>query len=512
MRLTELRARLADGTITLEELRELEGLLATELRSLHAEIGDGDPTTDQEQRFHALDTEHRGIEPRITAASEAERAERERTERERVEREERAARFRDWRARGVGPAFNPGGNDSRFDGNVMALRSNDAVTRAQRVIDNVRDEGAEHLNDAQRAHLARLVRRSTKNFQGAHLARQILLTENPHYRSAWAKLISGRAAVLTQEEANAYLAYEEARGMSIGTPSEGGYGVPVFIDPTIILTGGGSPTDILNMARTETITTPTWKGVSSSGMKWKFRAEGTASTDGSPTMAQPEVTAHRVDGYIPYTIEVGMDYPGFASEMATLLEVGYRETLVDRLTLGAGDGSDEPFGIVTALDANTNSEVATATAGTIAAADIYGLWAALPIRYRRGQFANRATTAWMSDTTVENAIRQLGTVDPNFTVALDAEGIPQLFGRRFAENDYMANSVSGTTAANLLIVGDWQYYLVAQRAGMAIETVQHVIDTTTGTPTGERAWFAWARVGADSINDLAFRMLQNKTS
>jgi predicted phage gp36 major capsid-like protein len=39
-----------------------------------------------------------------------------------------------------------------------------------------------------------------------------------------------------------------------------------------------------------------------------------------------------------------------------------------------------------------------------------------------------------------------------------------------------------------------------------------VIDTTTGTPTGQRAWFAWARVGADSINDLAFRMLQNKTS
>lgn len=512
MRLTELRARLADGTITLEELRELQTLIGTELRSLHEQIGDGEATTEQEQRFHELDAEHRGIEPRISAAEQVAREQEERERREREEREERAARFRDWRARGTGPALRPGGVDARFDGNVMALRSDDAVTRAQRVIEDSRDAGAEHLTDAQRTRLMRMVRRSTKNFQGPHLARQILLTENPHYRSAWAKLISGRAAVLTQEEANAYLAYEEARGMSIGTPAEGGYGVPVFIDPTIILTGGGSPTDILNMARVETITTPTWKGVSSAGMKWKFRAEGAASTDGSPTLAQPEVKAHRVDGYIPYTIEVGMDYPGFAGEMATLLDAGYRETLVDRLTLGAGDGSNEPFGIVTALDANTNSEVATATAGTIAAADIYNLWAQLPIRYRRGQFANRATTAWMADTTVENAIRQLGTVDPNFTVALDAEGIPQLFGRRFAENDYMANSVTGTTAANLLIVGDWQYYMVAQRAGMAIETVQHVIDTTTGTPTGERAWFAWARVGADSINDLAFRMLQNKTS
>jgi HK97 family phage major capsid protein len=512
MTLAELRARLADGTITLEELRTMRGLIATELRSLHEQIGDGEPNTEQEERFHALDTEERGLGPRIDQAEREERETAEREEGARREREERAERFREWRQRGAGPAFNPGGADSRFVDNPLALRSGEAATRALRVLDDSRDAGSAHLNARQREHVARLVRTSTGDLNGGIIARMILLTENPAYRSAWAKLISGRAAVLTSEETEAYLRYEEARGMSIGVSAEGGYGVPVFIDPTIILTGGGSPTSILNISRTETITGPSWKGVTSAGMKWKFRAEGAASTDGSPTLAQPEVKAHRVDGYIPYTIEVGMDYPNFAGEMSRLLASGYRETLVDRLTLGAGDGSNEPFGIVTALDANTNSEVATGTAGAIAAADIYGLWAALPQRYREGEFADADSVHWMSDTTVDNAIRQLGTVDPNFTVALDAAGIPTLFAKRYSRNDYMANAATGTTAANLLIVGDWRYYLIAQRAGMAVETVQHVIDTTTGTPTGERAWFAWARVGADSINDLAFRMLQNKVT
>src|SRR5687767_3517968 len=99
MRLTELRARLADGTITAEELRELQTLLATELRSLHEQIGDGDPTQEQEERFHALDAEHRGLEPRIEAVEREAREQAEREQREQREREERATRFREWRQR-----------------------------------------------------------------------------------------------------------------------------------------------------------------------------------------------------------------------------------------------------------------------------------------------------------------------------------------------------------------------------------------------------------------------------
>ena len=32
-------------------------------------------------------------------------------------------------------------------------------------------------------------------------------------------------------------------------------------------------------------------------------------------------------GFIPYSIEVGQDYPGFASEMSQLLAEGYDESM-----------------------------------------------------------------------------------------------------------------------------------------------------------------------------------------
>src|SRR5690606_41819195 len=92
-------------------------------------------------------------------------------------------------------------------------------------------------------------------------------------------------------------------------------------------------------------------------------------------------------------------------------------------TVGAGDGSNEPYGIVTALDANTNVEVATTTAGTISASDVNGPWAELPSRYR----SPAARTAWMSHTGVNGAIQQPGQgAGAAFTVHFTAEGVTRL--------------------------------------------------------------------------------------
>jgi hypothetical protein len=52
-------------------------------------------------------------------------------------------------------------------------------------------------------------------------------------------------------------------------------------------------------------------------------------------------------GFVPYSIEVGMDYPNFASEMQTLLAEGYDELLIDKFSRGSGSG--EPNGILTVL-------------------------------------------------------------------------------------------------------------------------------------------------------------------
>jgi HK97 family phage major capsid protein len=388
-----------------------------------------------------------------------------------------------------------------FDGTeVRTLTAGQARDRALKALEMRELTG--HMGIGQVDHVDRLLRRSRdRNYDGDYIARRLLITEREEYKSAFLKVMSRTNPVLTAEEGRAL---EELRAMSIGTDASGGFGVPVLIDPTIVLTGQGSPNDIYNISRVETITNDEWKGVSSAGVSWSFDAEAAAVSDDSPTLAQPTVTAHMTRGFIPYSIEVGMDYPGFAAEMSRLLAEGYSEIVAEKVTTGSGSG--EPFGIVTALDANTNVEVTPTTDGAFGAVDLYKLWDALPIRYRRA-----AGCAWMSSTDAQNEVRNFGTtLGSNFTVDLTAEDIPRLFGRRYYVNDFMADFTGTTGAANLLIVGDWSNFLIAQRAGMSVELVPHLFDVTNNRPTGQRGWFAWARIGSDSVNDLGFRLLQNQ--
>jgi HK97 family phage major capsid protein len=483
--LDELRLK-TEQDPTLDNLNELREGIEAELRSIHEAAGDNDMDAEQNERWTLLDEEHRQTVERLYVA-------------------ERSAKLRESRERWKSTRFGP--KVDKFDGNIRGLSPQEVRSKALSTLDD--DDATAHLSDEAKVRASQLIRASTKDTNGAVIASRLLLTENKHYREAFMRLVTSPTPVLSVEQARALQAFEEFRSMSIGTDSAGGFGVPVLIDPTIILTAQGHPNDILGLARVETITNDVWKGVSSAGVTWKFRAEATATTDGSPTLAQPTVPTYKADGYIPYSIEVGMDYPGFAMEMERLLGSGYVELLVEKLTTGSG--SDEPTGIETALDANTNVEVATTTAGTISAGDINGLWAALPIRYRNPAIAMR--TAWMSHTGVNGDIQQLGTdAGSAFTVNFTEEGVTILKGRRMFENDYLDDLPSGTAAANLLIVGDWANFVVAQRAGMSIELVPHVFDVTNNRPTGERAWYAWARAGSDSVNDLGFRLLQNKTS
>jgi HK97 family phage major capsid protein len=391
------------------------------------------------------------------------------------------------------------------------------VERAKELLD--KPEIAGHLHERSKGRsgtrrdnrvepLLELLRQSNGDTDGELIAAFLVATSNPHYRSAFQKASSGIAPIFSPEEARAVRDVNQLkRAMSIGTPGAGGYAVPVIIDPTIIMTAQGSDNPILDLARVETITVDTWKGLSSSGVSWKFGAEASAATDNSPSIAQPVVDTNRADGFIPFSIEIGMDWPGFAERMSDMLGRGYSELLAEKLTVGTG--ADIPVGILSRLAAQTSPDVSNpvATAGVIAPADIYDLWARLPQRHR-----NKQSTAFMSSTRTQNSVRQLGTLDPNFTVDMTEEGITRLFGRRYPMNDYFADHAAGTGIQNWLVAGDWQGFLVAQRAGMNIEFVPMLFDVTNNRPTGQRGWFAWARVGSDVVDPTAFQLLTNKSS
>lgn len=417
---------------------------------------------------------------------------------------ERSERLRASRERWSSTQFTP--QNDPFADDPRTLNGRAVYDRSMAVVDS--SVGGRHLRDDQKAQVQHVLRTQTGDTNGELVGRLLLATENPHYRSAFQKIAASQTPIFTPEESRAVEQVQLIkRAMSIGVDASGGFAVPVLIDPTIILTAQGSENDILRLARVETITNDTWRGLSSAGVSWSFKAEAAAAGDNSPTIAQPEVPTHRADGFIPFSIEIGMDWPGFAEQMSMLLAEGYDELLADKLTTGTS-GSNEPNGLVTALDAlTTPANIELTTAGVVGAVDIYGLWNQLPQKYRR-----RGSTAWLSSTDVQNTIRQLGTTDPNFTVDITQEAIPRLFGKEYPMNDFMQDAPTGTGTQPLLVVGDFQGYLVAQRAGMTVEFIPQLFDVTNNRPTGQRGWFAWARVGAGVVNPSAFRLLVNRSA
>lgn len=379
--------------------------------------------------------------------------------------------------------------------NVVRMTNYEARDAALHVLES--KSRSARLRPDQLDHVDNLIRRDTD------IARRILVTENDDYREAWMKMVSkpDGAVFLSDEERSALQSWEQYRAMAEGVSASGGYGIPVFIDPSIILTSQGTSNPFLNLARQVTVNTNAWKGVSSAGVSWAFQTEAAATTDNSPTLAQPQVNVFMARGFIPYSIEVGQDYPGFADEMSTLLSSGYDELLVDKFTRGSG--SNEPQGLVTALAADTTVQVKVAASGAISSNDPYTVWKALPQRYRRN-------ASWLMSVGVNNAVRQLGTANVYHasTVALPENWADALFGKGVYEDAYMADLTTATNAlGQYAVVGDFQNYLIARRGGMSVELVPQLFDVTNNRPTGQRGWFAYARIGGGSVNNQGFRIL-----
>ena len=360
----------------------------------------------------------------------------------------------------------------------------------------ITDEAGSFVAPERQAFIEGLVSRSTDNSDGDAIARALVATERPAYRSAFLKAVRGDGALLDDDERRAVA---EARAMSL-TTTAGGFGVPVLIDPTIIVTTGTGLLGILPYVRVENITTNEWKGVSAAATAWSFDAESAEVSDDASTFAQPSVKTHKAQALIPFSIEIEMDYPGFAAEMSTLLSDGYMDLLANKMMTGTG--TIEPFGLFVA----TTTTVDVTTDNTFGAADIDKVWAALPEKHR-------ANASWVMNVDVENDIRGFGsgTATSRYTVNQTAEGINLLNGKRVILSDY-APTWTGTDGANILIVGDLRKYVVAQRIGMTVELVPHLTSTGNNRPNGTRGLYAFARVGANVVDSGAFRKLKNITT
>jgi HK97 family phage major capsid protein len=325
------------------------------------------------------------------------------------------------------------------------------------------------------------------------ISKLALYTSTPAYLRAFAKAARGQMNMFTPDEQDAV-----TRAMSL-TDNAGGYLVPFQLDPTVIITSAGTRNDIRSVARQVVATGDVWNGVSSAAVSWSWDAEAAEVSDDATTFAQPAISIYKAAGFVPISLEALADEQNVAQEVGRLLTFG-KESL-EATAFATGTGS-QPQGIVTALT-GTASEINAAADDTFAIGDVYTIQGALPARHR-------ADASWLANNSIYNLIRRFDTAGgAGLWTTLGNDRPGELLGRRALEAEAMDASVTtaGAVSNFILIFGDFQNYVIADRIGVTVEFIPHLFHTGNNRPSGSRGWYAYFRCGADSVNDDAFRML-----
>ena len=386
--------------------------------------------------------------------------------------------------------------------------SRELYSRARVVIEEQRESGC--TDDAKQDALnliehdpAQFDKEGNQASPAGGRARHILTTSSPQYLREWHDYLEnpmgGPSKFLSQART----------AMSEGSTAVGGAIVPYFLDPTIHLTNAGVVSPIRRLATVKQSTTNIWHGVTSAGVTAEWIGEATEVADASPSFAQPTITTYKADAYVQASMELIAD-AALSGEIAGLL--GEAKGRLEGTAFAVGTGTAQPRGMITASSGGVNQIAGSSGASTAAdlvAADIYATANALPARYRATDYG--ANPAWLASYTVLNKIRALntGTTAYQSTFWTDFNGPtpPKLIGFPIFEvSDMDSTIVSGSTDV-VLLFGDISQYYIVDRIGMELVYNPLVLGSNR-RPTGESAWVAFWRQGADTVYSAAFRTLR----
>jgi HK97 family phage major capsid protein len=327
------------------------------------------------------------------------------------------------------------------------------------------------------------------------LARRILASGSPGYKKAF-----GRALAIGNPGA---LGSTDARILALGESDTGSYAVPFELDPTVLLTSDGAINPLRQISRIVQITSKEYDLVTSAGVTVTRRAEAAPTTDGAPTLAQPTIKPERVDGFIPFSVEIEGDWTALQAEMMALLRDAKDVEEADSFTLGNGT-PPAAGGIIGTLASGSN---VAGSSGALAAGDPQKLEEALAPRFR-------TNASYMGSKTTLNAYRTL-LIAAGYTYdayVQATQGTPrQLFGYNAYECSDMVSTHASTDKP--LIFGDFKKgFIIVDRVGMNMELVPTLTRQATagagvGMPTGQRGYFAWWRNNSRVLIDNAFRVL-----
>jgi HK97 family phage major capsid protein len=338
------------------------------------------------------------------------------------------------------------------------------------------------------------------------IARYLAAVGDPNYASAFSKMLGDPAMAHLKfssrevEAVRTVTAVESERAMSTTTT---GVPVPYQLDPTLIYAGSGALNPFRQICRVETVTEGTWKGVNTTDVTLAYSAEAAESADNSPTLAQPTITTQRVLGFIPFSIELSQDWGAVVPELTAALSDG--KDILDATAFLTGTGTNQPGGVLNIGGTGgltTTQRVLTTTTAVYALADPYLLKAGLPARFINNSTYVAAPGVW------DITYRFVGgnSTEP---FQMPTRG-GEMLGRPKVELSTMSTTV-GTTGQKIMMLGDFKTgYLIADRLGMQVELIPHLVGSGSRFPTGQRGLVAIWRTGGGVVAANALRYLEVK--
>ncbi len=288
-----------------------------EMRKLHADAGTRPLNPEQQDRWERL-TRQRGILAAAAAGS------------------------------GSNGSFVPGDRGHDIDARTDDGRTIDGSGTARSTIERAFNAG--RLPDYAAERATSLVENGTYG-ERSLAARWATAAGAPEYRTAFAKMLADPAKghlLWSGPEAEAYRAVAsvqsemESRTAMSTTGANGGYMIPLTLDPAIMLTNDGSNNPLRQLATVKQTMTNAWQGVTSGGASSEWKGEGSEAADGSPTVGNPSIPVYFGDSFVPYSYEVGLDAVNFLDELAGVLVDSADNLMATAYT--TGNGSTAPPG------------------------------------------------------------------------------------------------------------------------------------------------------------------------
>lgn len=327
------------------------------------------------------------------------------------------------------------------------------------------------------------------------LARRILVTGSPTYERAFGKVLARQSI--------SGLTAEESRALSLGTDAAGGYAVPFQLDPTVILTSNGVVNPLRQISRVETITGKEWDGVTSAGVTVSRGTEGQEVGTGDPAFGQPTVRTSRVQGWVPFSVELDVTWNALRTQLTSILQDA--KDVEEATAFATGNGTaPNPSGVVSTL--GTASWVDTAGSAVLAAGDVYLLENAMAPRF----IANSSIVASKTTFNRFRALFQAQASAAGDPFARPSGGMGEQFNG-YPKYELSTMSTSIGTGSLVMLQGDFNQFLIVDRVGMGIELVPHVLGSNR-RPTGERGVFALWFNSSKILADNAFRLLRIKST